>query len=190
MTPGRLCSPCDARLSVCEIRGDSRFFIKGVPYTLESYLGDRSRAEEYAGGVLLLFRLCVDDYHRFAFADSGTAGETRRIPGRLHTVSPIAAELVPIYRENSRCHTELMSDHFGKVMVSEVGALMVGRIVNSFSPGRVQRGEEKGYFAFGGSTVTLCLQKGRAVIDPDILKNSTAGVETKVRMGERIGRAI
>lgn len=42
----------------------------------------------------------------------------------------------------------------------EVGAMMVGRITNHEAvPGYVTRGEEKGYFEFGGSTIILLTQK-------------------------------
>ena len=68
-----------------------------------------------------------------------------------------------------------------------VGALLVGRIQNHTPGDMVRRGEEKGLFEFGGSTVIVLLEKGFAQIDPDILKNSGAGEETLVKMGERIG---
>jgi len=69
----------------------------------------------------------------------------------------------------------------------EVGALFVGRIVNhpltEFS-----RGQEKGRFEFGGSTVILLLQKDATVIDEELLENTRSGLESIVRLGQRIGR--
>ena len=106
-----------------------------------------------------------------------------------HTVNPAAASRYPIYRENTREYALLESSHFGTVLQMEVGAAMVGRIVNNPAPARVQRGAEKGRFEFGGSTVIVLLQKGAAVIDEDIVKNTAADNETVVHLGEKIGIA-
>ena len=108
----------------------------------------------------------------------------------LHTVNPVANDHYPIYKENSREYSILHSEHLSDVLMMEVGALLVGKIVNHHNRARVMRGEEKGYFQFGGSTVVLLLQEGRARIDDDILENSRENIETIVRMGERIGIAV
>ena len=107
----------------------------------------------------------------------------------LHTVNPIANDVYPIYKENAREYSLLHSDTFGDILMMEVGALLVGRIVNHHEKATVVRGQEKGYFQFGGSTVVVLLKAGAAVIDEDILLNSREGVETVVRMGEKIGQA-
>ena len=112
-----------------------------------------------------------------------------KYPDKLHTVNPIANDYYPIYKENSREYTTLHTQAFGDVIVMEVGALMVGKIVNHHGACTVRRGEEKGYFQFGGSTVILLLKAGAAQLDQDILDNSREGVETVVRMGEKIGQA-
>ena len=131
----------------------------------------------------------MGDYHRYAYVDSGRMGEETRIPGVYHTVNPAAASRYPIYRENTREYALLESDHFGTLLQMEVGAAMVGRIVNNPVPARVQRGAEKGRFEFGGSTVIVLLQKGAAVIDEDIVRNTAADNETVVHLGEKIGIA-
>ena len=107
----------------------------------------------------------------------------------LHTVNPLANDHFPIYKENAREYCLLRTDTFGELVMMEVGALMVGRIVNHHGAARVLRGQEKGYFQFGGSTIVLLVQPGMARIDRDILDNSRNGIETIVRMGERIGCA-
>lgn len=115
-------------------------------------------------------------------------GYIYRIPGVFHTVNPLAGEIYPIYKENTREFSVLKSQHFGNILMMEVGALMVGRICNEKENCQVHRGEEKGKFEFGGSTVILCLEKDRVELDADIVYNSNKGVETKVRQGEKIGR--
>lgn len=185
--PAHLIAPCDSKLTVYDIRPDSRFWIKGTEYTLEGLLQSKELAETFLGGTLLLFRLTVGDYHRYAYIDSGFVGGSTRIPGVFHTVNPAAASRYPIYRENTREYSLLESQQFGTVLQMEVGAAMVGRIVNAPGSRSVRRGEEKGRFEFGGSTVIVLLQKGRAILDADLLRNTTQDAETVVRLGERIG---
>ena len=72
----------------------------------------------------------------------------------------------------------------------EVGAMLVGRIVNYHEKADVLRGQEKGRFEFGGSTVIICLEKNRGMIDGDIIKNSLEEIETVVKMGEVIGKTL
>lgn len=189
MDPRHLISPCDSKLTVLPIREDGYFTIKNTPYTSESLLKNRELAQGYAGGTVLIFRLTVDDYHRYCYAFDGEKGENVPIPGVLHTVNPIANDYYPIYKENSREYCVIHSQVFGDVIVMEVGALLVGKIVNHPSVGTVSRGQEKGYFQFGGSTVVMMLKAGAARIDADILENSAAGIETVVRFGEKIGIA-
>lgn len=188
--PAHLIAPCDSKLTALPIAPESRFVLKNTPYTLSSLLRDEQLASRYAGGTALIFRLTVDDYHRYCYVADGEKGENVRIPGVLHTVNPIANDVYPIYKENAREYSLLQTERFGSVLMMEVGALLVGRIVNHHAGAQVKRGEEKGYFQFGGSTVVLLLEKGAAKVDGDILRNSEAGIETIVRMGERIGCAV
>ena len=109
------------------------------------------------------------------------------IDGALHTVNPVANDVYPIYKENTREYALLKTVNFGTVLMMEVGALMVGRIENVPLRGRVKRGKEKGNFAFGGSTIVLMTQKDRVLPDPDIFFNSEKGIETRVHLGEKIG---
>ena len=185
--PAHLIAPCDSKLTAFPIGEDSRFRIKGVEYTLEELLRDKALADRFLGGTLLLFRLTVGDYHRYSYVDSGLIGPETHIDGVFHTVNPAAASRYPIYRENTREFALLESEHFGSLLQMEVGAAMVGRIVNEPGNRSVRRGEEKGRFEFGGSTVIVLLQKGAAVIDEDILRNTREDVETVVHLGEKIG---
>lgn len=185
--PGHLIAPCDSKLTVYDIRPDSCFRVKGTEYTLEGLLQSKELAETFLGGTLLLFRLTVGDYHRYTYIDSGFVTGSTRIPGVFHTVNPAAASRCPIYRENTREYSLLESLRFGTVLQMEVGAAMVGRIVNAPGSRNVRRGEEKGRFEFGGSTVIVLLQKGRAILDADLLRNTAQDAETVVRLGERIG---
>lgn len=185
--PTHLIAPCDSKLTALSIDKDLRFTIKQTPYTVPSLLQNDALAADYAGGTLLIFRLTVDDYHRYCYAADGEKSENTEIPGVLHTVNPVANDYYPIYKENARAWSVLQTEAFGPVLMMEVGALLVGKIVNHHGAARVRRGQEKGYFQFGGSTVILLLRAGAVRLDGDILENSKAGIETVVRYGEKIG---
>ena len=190
--PAALCAPCDGLLSAYEIGEDTAatvFPAKQSEYSVASFLGDAEAAALFAGGYALVFRLCVEHYHRYAFFDGGVKRPGKFIPGRLHTVRPIALGAFPVFTENCREATLIDTDGFGTAAQIEIGAMLVGRIANrrtgeSF---RVERGEEKGMFLYGGSTVVLLLARGAAQIDGELLEASAAGLETPVKMGERIG---
>ncbi len=177
----------DSKLLACPIGKDSRFQIKGVPYTLPELLEDEALAEKFRGGLCLIFRLSPQDYHRYVYPDAAIQGKTVSIPGVLHTVNPIAGTM-KVYRRNARRYTLLETEHFGAVLQMEVGALLVGKIKNHLeAPGKVEKLQEKGYFEYGGSTVILVLEKDAVGMDEDILEYSARGIETKVRIGEKIG---
>jgi len=187
--PDVLIAPCDGKLSVHNISPDSEFSIKGTEYTFESLVRCSELARAYDGGTLMIFRLTVDDYHRYCYVSDGVKGENVRIPGVFHTVNPLAAEERAIYKENTREYTIIETESFGRILAMEVGAMMVGRIVNLHGAASVTRGDEKGRFEFGGSTVILCFEKDKITADEDILLNSSEGFETIVRMGEKVGKS-
>ncbi len=187
-SPKSLISPCDSKLTVLRITDATRFVIKQTEYSVASLLQNEALAQEYKNGYALIFRLSVDDYHRYCYIDDAEKEKTVTIRGKLHTVNPIANDYFPIYKENTRTYSVLHSKNFGDIVMMEVGALLVGKIVNHHNDTqKVQRGQEKGYFQFGGSTVVVLLKENAVNIDEDILKNSAQDYETVVKFGEKIG---
>lgn len=182
-----LVSPCDAYLSAYKITDNSAFNIKNSVYSLERLLADPSAAKRFSNGVCLVFRLCVNHYHRYSFFDGGMVTENKFIKGILHTVRPIALEKTPVFCENSRELTYIETDNFGRVAQVEVGAMLVGKIKNFVTCGRVERGEEKGMFLYGGSTVVLIFENGKISIDDEIFSATKKGLELSVKMGEKMG---
>ena len=180
------CSVADSRLTVRPLKNGTVLHIKQAPYTAAELLDDAALAEEFKDGYAFVFRLCPDDYHRYSFPDGGKLLSHKAVKGTFHTVNPIALEKLPVFHRNCREVSVLETEQFGKIAYIEVGAMMVGRIINHGTE-TFARGEEKGYFAFGGSTVVV-LTAGDAVIPcEDILKNSDEGIETYVRSGEKVG---
>ncbi|MCI2106601.1 MAG: phosphatidylserine decarboxylase [Intestinimonas sp.] len=184
-----LIAPCDGRLSLYRITKNASFSVKGSRYSVADFLGGSSAAAHYANGLCLIFRLCVGDYHRYCYVDSGVPEDSVFIPGILHTVRPIALRRYPVFIQNSRAYTILHTEHFGTVAQIEVGALLVGRIQNHPQSGPVRKGEEKGMFLYGGSTVVVLLEDGVARLPEPYFERTRRGEEVLVKYGQKIGTA-
>ena len=195
--PDVLIAPADSRLMVYKIEEGTVFSVKGQLYTTVELLSDRgqspckkavAQSERFNNGWCLVFRLCPIDYHRFCFPDSGTWDEITPIKGHYNTVNTFFTSScvhVTNYREKTILHTE----HFGDMAFVEVGAMLIGKIVQTAEcPGHFTKGQEKGYFEYGASTIVLLLEEGRVRIDEDILEQSAQGIECVVKCGEAIGR--
>lgn len=182
-----LISPCDCLATVYPIQENTTFSIKNTEYTLRSLLRSPRLAKRFRGGYAYVLRLTVEDYHRYLYSVSGKQSKNYHIDGTFHTVNPIANDYLPIYKENTREYTVIRSKEFGDVLQMEVGALLVGKISNHKQSTVVTRGEEKGFFEYGGSTIVVLTQKGRVTPRSDLLTNSKNGYETKVLQAYPLG---
>ena len=183
-----LISPSDGKVTAYPITQKGRFWIKHTQYTAAQLLKDERLAERYMGGWIYVIRLTVDDYHRYCYVADGRKSRQRKIRGVLHTVNPVANDYYPIYKMNSREYCLLKTKEFGTILLMEVGALMVGKINNhEEDSAQVKRGNEKGMFEFGGSTIVVMTEPGMTKPDKDIIQNTKAQAETLIKMGEPIG---
>lgn len=183
-----LISPSDGKVTAYPITQEGRFWIKHTQYTAAQLLKDERLAERYMGGWIYVIRLTVDDYHRYCYVADGRKSRQRKIRGVLHTVNPVANDYYPIYKMNSREYCLLKTKELGTILLMEVGALMVGKINNhEEDSAQVKRGDEKGMFEFGGSTIVVMTEPGMAEPDKDIIHNTKAQAETLVKMGGPIG---
>ncbi len=187
LTPSSLVSPCDGLLTVYNIDSSLKFTVKNSVYSIETLLENSALAKEYNGGLCLVFRLTPSHYHRYHYFDNGKKGENIFIPGVLHTVQPLAVENIPVYTRNSREYTVLETENFGDAVFMEIGAMMVGRIVNHHKEHQFIRGEEKGCFQFGGSTIIVLLKKDTVKISDEIINSLE---EYPVLTGQKIGFKI
>lgn len=181
-------APADSKLSVFHITEDSLFKIKGSYYSTKDLLDGDPIYKDFNNGYALIFRLEVTDYHRYCYIDDGYQGENHFVKGILHTVRPIALKNYNIYKRNCREYTILHTRNFGDIAHVEVGAMMVGKIVNHHENYSFEKGEEKGLFEYGGSTIVLLVKKDVIEIDKDILENSNYDIETIVKYGEKIAK--
>lgn len=188
--PSHLVSPCDGWLSAFKISADSCFDIKNSHYRVSDFLCDESLAKKYENGDILIFRLCANDYHHYSYIDGGYQGENHFIEGELHSVQPIVCEKIPIYVKNRRSWCLLETDNFGSVVQCEIGALVVGGIVNRLDGGRFEKGSEKGHFDLSGSTIVLMLEPNKTELNADITEALLHSEEVRVTEGQFIGVSV
>ena len=187
--PSTLISPCDGYLSAYKVNKGTVLPIKQSSYSVNSLLENDALANRYNDGTCLVFRLNVSNYHRYCYIDEGYKGENTFIPGRLHSVRPVALEKFPVFIRNSREYTVMETEHFGTVTQVEVGAMLVGKIKNYHEFYMPRRGEEKGLFEYGGSTIILLFEKGTVKLDENLFTDTVAHKERPVRLGEAIGKS-
>jgi len=185
-------SPADSRLNVfVTIEEAQKVWIKGQHFNLASLLQDVDLAKHYEGGSLVIARLAPQDYHRFHSPVNGTIRSFTPIDGTYFTVNPVAVKTsMDVYTENKRVVCPIETDEFGLVTFVAIGATMVGTITFTTKVGdKVKKGDEHGFFAFGGSTVLLLFPPNSIEFDKDLVVNSANALETLVKVGTSIGRA-
>ena len=185
--------PADGRhLAFPDASKISQVFVKGQRFDIKALINDAALAKNYEAGSLLLSRLCPVDYHRFHFPAAGIPSPARMIEGPLSSVNPIALRKhLSIFWENKRALTILDTPNLGRILCFEIGATCVGSITQSYTPNaRVEKGAEKGYFRFGGSSTLLIFEPGRITFDEDLLQASAKGLELYAKMGDQAGRGV
>lgn len=201
--PGVFSAGAEARyLALENMTLDCHFPVKGIRINLEALLGSVDAATSFIGGTCLIARLCPVDYHRYHFGADCTLTQFTKMHGDYHSVNPVALKARPdLLFRNERQFSLLQSEIFGNHAMIEVGALGVGKIIQSAfdssdailtpenikNPLKFDKGQEKGYFLFGGSTVIWLFQAGRIRLSDDLIKNSAAGIETWVPLGGTLG---
>lgn len=181
-------SPADGKILAYNNINNSDFYIKGLKFNVQSFLNNTELAKKYENGAMIVFRLAPPDYHRYHFPISGeTSASNIKIDGDYYSVNPLALrKKAEIFWLNKREYGVIKSPIFGDVVMVEVGATMVGSMIQTYTGTTVTKGEEKGYFKFGGSTVVLLFEKDHVKIDADLLNNTSKGLETAIKMGEKI----
>lgn len=185
-----LVSPGDGKLLVFEKASEvNSFFVKGERFTLGEFLEDEKLSKEYQDAAMAILRLAPNDYHRYHFPYPGIPSSCHEIGRDYYSVSPISLEkkFTKVFTKNKREICRLKTAGKGEMLIIPVGATMVGSLNSTFTPDSpVQKGEEMGYFAFGGSTIVLLFNSGKFSFDQDLIENTRNHFETAVRMGEKI----
>lgn len=182
-------STANSKISYYNITNDLLLKVKNSIYSIEELIQDKELANEYKDGICLIYRLSPSNYHRYIFCDDGRQKLLKKINGRLHTVNPIVYDKYKVFSENCREVTQLDTNHFGKIIQIEVGALCIGKIVN-YEIEKITKCDEKGYFEYGGSTIIHLIKKDCVEINQKIIENSKQNIETLVDIGEIIGKKV
>lgn len=184
-------SPADGKALAYSDISNQDFIVKGYKFDIKTFLNNDDLSKKYSDGSLVIVRLCPADYHRYHFPVSGIISKEVKIDGDYYSVNPIAVKkMVELFCLNKREYIVISTPDFGDIVMAEVGATMVGSIIQTYKGDIAIKGEEKGYFKFGGSTVVLLFEKGKVRIDYDLLNNTQKGLETQVTVGERIAVKI
>lgn len=184
--------PADGRYYFYQnIKKTDGFIVKGKKFSLTDLLQDEKLAAEYEEGAMVIARLCPTDYHRYHFPCDCKAGETILINGLLHSVNPAAIKKnIEIFTENKRTLCILDSKQFGKVLFLEIGAICVGTINQTYKPNTLfAKGDEKGYFSFGGSSLIILFPPNSIQFDQDLLDATAKHIEIKCLMGQSMGHS-
>lgn len=185
--------PADGRYLFFEnIETSDGFLVKGKKFSLLQLLGDRELFDRYKKGSMVIARLCPSDYHRFHFPVACVPSVARCINGPLFSVNPMAVKRrIHILAENKRVLTRLQTENLGEILFLEIGATSVGSIHQSYMPGQAyDKGDEKGYFSFGGSSLILLFEENRIQFDADLIKNSRERIETLCLFGQSMGSYV
>ncbi len=180
--------PADGRYRFYQkIDKDLHFDVKNRQFSLETILQSKELADKYSKGSLVIARLCPTDCHRFYFPFDCTPSKAKFINGKLFSVNPIAIKDNPwIWGVNRRMLTTLHSEQYGDVLYLEVGATNVGSIIQTYTPDKaVKKGDEKGYFEFGGSALLIFFEPGKITFDSDLVGHD---LEVRCLIGQSLGK--
>lgn len=170
---------------------------KGHHYTVESLLTDAQIAEQFAGGHFVTLYLSPKDYHRVHMPIAGRVREMIRVPGKLFSVQPATARVVPqLFARNKRL-VALFDTPAGLMAMVLVGATIVGAIGTAWDGdldihGSIKRDDygaldkfleqaaEMGYFKLGSTVILL-------FANPDLVWNKDLVSGSIIRFGEDLG---
>ena len=196
--------PIDPRSDVATLPADGRhlgfqdaskvkgIFAKGQQFDVPTLVGDRTLGERYARGTIVCSRLCPVDYHRFHFPVAGIPHAPIAIDGALFSVNPIALRRNLSYLwQNKRQRVSIDAGPFGLVTIVAIGATNVGTIIETYQPGvAIKKGDEKGYFRFGGSFLATLFEPNRIQLETDLATAGESGQELYAKVGTPLGRLI
>ena len=188
-SPSKMAAFAEARYVGFEAIEEKRHYpVKGNYLLAKDLIANEQVSKIFDGGPLLIARLCPVDYHRYHYPDSGRVLDNFRVPGVYDSVNPLALRYKnQIFIKNERHVSILQTENFGRLAYIEVGAICVGKIVQTHRWNKpFLRGEEKGYFLFGGSTVIVLGEKGAWKPSQDIVTNTLNGFETYLHLGQEV----
>lgn len=183
-------SPCDSMyMGERDITEDSTIVAKGKTYSIVDLLEGSKYKKEFKNGIFTHTFLAVTDYHRFHVPVSGKIKEVLKIPATTWITEKRELDGtvkdeddVGFQFNHTRGHI-IIDSPVGYVAVIAIGMGHISSVNMTVEEGiKLVKGEEFGYFAFGGSDMIILFQKNKVKLH--VRKNKY------FKMGEKIGKAI
>lgn len=179
---------CEARYMIIDLKSSNLFNVKNKKINLNDLVQNQALADKFQDAFLVVARLAPVDYHHYHYPVNGSLMSSYKVGGKLDSVTPIATKFKgEVFLNNERVINVLNANEFGEIVYIEVGALAVGKIMNINEKKHFFKGEAKGYFEFGGSTVLCLIKREEVLFSQEILDQSSLGIETYIHLGETIG---
>lgn len=186
-SPSEFGAPGEGRyLGFAAIKKDHRYPVKGHFLNSQELLGGHKLSNIFEKGPILICRLCPVDYHHFHYPDNGDIIARFNIHGDYHSVNVHALRNKgDIFIKNEREVTIIQTENFGRIAYIEVGAMCVGKIKQNRPEATIcTKGEQKGHFEFGGSTLIILGEPSKWTPSLDILKHSDENRESFIKLGD------
>ncbi|MCX5786975.1 MAG: phosphatidylserine decarboxylase [Elusimicrobia bacterium] len=171
------------------IKDDSKITVKGLTWSILSLLDGSPYQDKFRGGVFTHSFLDVNDYHRFHVPVGGLVKEVRKIPGNvtMDVIKKPDGSLDVVdgtgYQFTQDRGLIVIDSPLGMTAVLPIGMAQVSSVTLTAEVGAVlSKGEEFGFFSFGGSDIVTLFEAGKVRLD--------AKIGTHYNQGRRIGRAI
>ena len=181
-------SPADAVfMGSWPIDAESNITVKGVNWDIAELLAGSPYADTFSNGTYSHSFLYVDDYHRYHVPVGGTVKEVRNISGKVYmdVVKTADGELDVVDGHTYQFNQErglivIDSPELGLVAILPIGMSWVSSVNLTPEAGApLRKGDQFGYFLFGGSDIVMVFQDRNVVFD--------AEVGTKYLQGQRLG---
>jgi len=193
--PKKAVCVADSRVVCYDTVGESKkLWIKGTDFSITNLVMDVKLGARFNDAAVASFRLSPQDYHRFHCPVSGTVTEFRSLPGDYYQVDPVALRSgVNILTANAREYVLVDSPQFGEVLFCAIGATNVGTVYIHEKwqkpGGKIEKGDELGFFQFGGSSIIVAFKNGSIKFDDDLLECSKHKIQVSVEVGMSLGEA-
>ncbi|KIP10759.1 hypothetical protein PHLGIDRAFT_28259 [Phlebiopsis gigantea 11061_1 CR5-6] len=195
----------DSRVVVYDsVEETHKLWIKGRDFSIAQLISDKVAARPWANGAVASFRLSPQDYHRYHSPVRGVVRWWKELDGDYYSVDPVAIRSdIDVLAANARSAFCLSTSEFGDVLFVAIGALEVGTVklsdkITCVLPGSahnnagkvtIEKGEEVGFFEFGGSSIIIAFERGRIRFDEDLKGVSAQLIEMDVEVGMTLGKA-
>jgi phosphatidylserine decarboxylase len=182
---GVIISPADSTVMKIadELTAESMITVKGNSMYVRDLFGGDALAEAFIGGKAVLCMLSTTDYHRFHAPVPGDVISEAQLAGLYYGMT---GGWVDYFFEHRRGYFIFDTDDFGLVGMVCVGMFTISSIEFIQEKGSVvEKGDELGHFAYGGSAIILLFEQNRVEFSIPLDRGPVY-----LHMGEKLGSYI